>query len=225
MIVRGGTLPHNAQSGRTPQGGPAIVVLAGVSLLFVAAMALLWQSLVDRVQTGAAYEAAVVEAADRHRLLQLDAGALRQQLGAAEQNLGQLRSAIPSAREAQAELARYALYAAESGVSAETEPGAAIRQANADPAFPELISQHWQVRARGQARDAIRFLDRIITGRFASWRIENVVLKPDDSLTASAWDVVATADVVVYSYADRETVQSLHPNGAKSSWLFRRKEK
>jgi len=147
-----------------------------------------------------AREATLAETMERYRLLQLDEATTRQRLQAAEQDLSNLRGGIPSAAEAMAELARYGLYAAESGVSAVSRLAETTHHESADPGLPDLLAQRWKIEARGDMRNVLRYLERVSSGRFATWRIANVVLKPDDTVGAGEWDVVATADVVVYSY-------------------------
>jgi hypothetical protein len=185
---------------RTRPDPIATFFLIATSLFLLLVTAILWRALLNQMDMEAAYEATLAETAERYRLLRLDPATLRQQIQATEQSLSDLRAAIPLAQDAQAELARYGLYATESGVSAESQLGETVRYISADPALPDVLAQRWKVEARGQMRDVIRFYERIAAGRFAAWRIENVVVRPDVTPGAGAWDVLAGADVVVYSY-------------------------
>jgi hypothetical protein len=203
---------HQTAIGRSQQDSIAALSIVVVSLLLVVSLVSLGRSLVSRVQAEAAYEATLAEIADRHRLGQLDEGTLRQQLAAAEQSLNDLSAAIPSEAEARAELARYDLYAAEANVSVELEPRVAVRQASTEAGVSEMVTQRWRMQVRGQAGDIVRFLDRVAGGRPATWKIENVVIKPDDSAAATGEEsAMGTADLIVYCYAEQKMASSLYP--------------
>lgn len=200
MITSGGT-PTQATVVQVVRPDPiATFFVLAAALFLLTITAIVWRTLLNRVELEAVYEATLAETAELDRLSRLDATTLTQQLQATEQSLNDLRAAIPTAPQAQAELSRYDLYANESGVSARSQLNATVRHESLNPAFSDVFAQRWTVTARGRAHDVIRFLERIAAGRFAAWRIENVVLKPDETLGAGEWDVVATADVVVYSY-------------------------
>jgi len=202
MIVTGNAPAQRAPTAQSRGYRWADLVLVAMSMLFIIALALLWRNLAEQAQSKAAYEATIAEIALRDRLQQLDEGTIRLQVGTLEQSLDSLRATIPSAQQAQAELARYHAYAVECGVSLQMDAGSTTRHDNGPGSAPELITQRWTIRARGQGDSVIRFLDRVATGRFATWRIENVVLKPDESGLSAMGIAIGTVDIVVYSYAD-----------------------